>query len=333
MRPLLLLVLLAGCQRVVPLDPDTSAPFEETLDPASMHLLATALPSFSGMPALVELDLAFEERWRFELLLGGAEGAWRLEGGDTVFAATNIVDSMASSVVRIEADGTLVWDYDDLFLAGLGFSHGVVATPSGDWITLDTTGGRLVSFDEDGNTLWTYDFHEAGEPGSPNGIATHTTSDDRTLMAVSALDRSEGVGEHQLVLLEWSARDQPPVELWRWALQQSEGMVFPHGPRITDDGLVLICLSSLGQVVALDLEGQEQWRIPAAERGHALAFPRDAWFLADGSLIVADGASELVRVHDPFGAFEIVSAVSVPDIFSVHPVVCGEDEGLPCLGG
>jgi len=325
------IVMLTGCDRSLPVDSGPE-PFVETLEPGAVHLLTTSLPRFAAQPALVEYDLAFDERWRFGLAEGGAQGAWRLEGGDTVFAAVSLPPDFDSSAVRIDAEGALVWDHGELFLAGLGFSHGVVPTPEGDWIALDTSGGRIVSFDEAGEILWTYPFHEAGEPGSPNGISLFDSPDEGTLLGVSLLERSGGTGEQALALLEHRGAGEPPVERWRWRIQQSEGTVFPHGPRFTDDGELLICLSSLGQVAALDLEGDELWRVPADARAAALSFPRDAVLLPDGSLVVADGAAELVRVHDPHGAFEIVSAVEVPDIFSVHPVVCAEGGGLPCLG-
>jgi len=333
---LALLLLLAGCQRLAP--PETGGdsspapePFEETLDPDALHLLATGLPSTPAQDSIFELDLAFEQRWSFGLLQGGVQGAWRTDDGDTVFAASTVPPELSSSIVRIEADGTLVWDYDHLFIAGLGFSHGVVATPDGDWIALDTTGGQLIGFDEAGDELWSYALHEHGEGGSPNGVAIHDAGDGTALLAVSTLERAGA--PQRLLMLELSGREAPPVERWAWDLDAADGLLFPHGPRFTDDGHVLVCLSSVGQVVALDLDGVEQWRVPADHRASALSFPRDAWFLPDGTLMVADGANELLRVHDPHGAFEVVASVRVPDVFSVHPVVCGPDGGLPCLGG
>lgn len=332
MRLAVAALLLAGCVRLSPDDSEVQ-PFEETLAPDSLHLLTTRLPSAPGQDALVELDLSFEQRWSFGLLDAGAQGAWRLEGGDTVFAAASLPPEFSSSIVRIDAEGALVWDRSDLFAAGMGFSHGVVRTPEGDWIALDTTAGQLVSFDEAGEVLWVHPFHDAGEPGSPNGITIFDSDTAGTLLGVSLLGRIGDTGSQQLALLEHLGPTEPPVERWRWAVQESEGMVFPHGPRFTDGGELLVCLSSLGQVTALDIDGDELWRVPADHRAGALSFPRDALLLPDGTLVVADSASELLRVHDPHGAFEIVSAVQAPDIFSVHPVVCGDGGGLPCLGG
>jgi hypothetical protein len=329
---LALLGLLAGCQRLAPFDSGTEL-FVETLEPDAVHLLATSLPSFDDDPTLLELDLALEPTWSFHREAGGAQGAWRVEDGDTVLAAVTMPPDFSSSIMRIDPQGALVWDHPGLFLAGLGFAHGVVATPEGDWIALDTTGGRLVSFTEEGQELWSYAFDQHGEPGSPNGVAIHRHPEQGALLAVSLLARSSAAGSQQLALLELRGPGEPPVERWRLAVQEREGAAFPHGPRFTEEGELLLCLSSLGQILGLDLDGQERWRLPAAERAAALAFPRDAWFLPDGSLVVADGAVELLRVHDPQGAFELVGATSVPEIFSVHPVICGEGGGLPCLGG
>lgn len=329
---LALLVLLVGCQRVAPGDSGVE-PFVETLDADAVHLLTTSLPSFASQATALELDLRLEPTWSYHRDTGGAQGAWRADNGDTVLSAVIMPPDFSSSVMRVDPQGELVWERDDLFLAGLGFAHGVVATPEGDWIALDTTGGRLVSFTEQGEELWSYPFDQHGEPGSPNGIDIHQHPEEGTLLAVSMLARGAALGSQQLVLLEHRGGGEPPVERWRLAVEEQEGAVFPHGPRFTQEGTLMISLSSLGQILGLGLDGEERWRIPGAGRAAALAFPRDALFLPDGSLVVADGAVELLRVHDPFGAFEVVGATSVHEIFSVHPVVCREDGGLPCLGG
>jgi hypothetical protein len=207
---LALLGLLAGCQRLAPFDSGTEL-FVETLEPDAVHLLATSLPSFDDDPTLLELDLALEPTWSFHREAGGAQGAWRVEDGDTVLAAVTMPPDFSSSIMRIDPQGALVWDHPGLFLAGLGFAHGVVATPEGDWIALDTTGGRLVSFTEEGQELWSYAFDQHGEPGSPNGVAIHRHPEQGALLAVSLLARSSAAGSQQLALLEdpgsrrWSA--------------------------------------------------------------------------------------------------------------------------------
>ena len=63
------------------------------------------------------------------------------------------------------------------------------------------------------------------------------------------------------------------------------------------------------------------------------AFPRDAVFLSDGTLVVADAAAEVVRVADPHGEATVVGATQTPGVFGVSRVVCGDGEGVPCLGG
>ena len=48
--------------------------------------------------------------------------------------------------------------------------------------------------------------------------------------------------------------------------------------------------------------------------------------------MIVDGEAELLRVADPTGRFQVVQALAVPGIFSVHLLACGGDDPLPCLG-
>jgi hypothetical protein len=111
-----------------------------------------------------------------------------------------------------------------------------------------------------------------------------------------------------------------PQFVWAWAPEDAEGS-WPHGPGVLDDGTITVALSARGQVVGLR-DGAQDWRVP--ELPGAVAFPRDAAFLPDGTLLLADGATELVRVADPFGAFEVVDAVAAPGIYCIDVVDCAE---------
>ncbi len=316
-------------------EPDEDV-FVETLSPDSVHILTTnQVSSPQDGHAITEFSADLSESWSLDLSEAGAMGAWRFDNGDTVYVKSYLPPDFRSMVEYLDSTGELLWSYGSLFLFGLGFSHGVVATPAGDFITVDSTAGLLLSFDADGQVLWSMPSGEGDELGTPNGLSLHEGSDGQVLLAVSMLLRSGVDGSDQLVLYRLgSQRTDPPEELWRVALvsDQEDGRTWPHGPHFQDDGSLLICLSALGSVMAVDLtDGTELWSIPGDSGGTQLAFPRDATFLPDGTLLVADAGTELLRIWDPFDTFQVVSAIEVPSIFSATTVICSQDGSFPCL--
>jgi outer membrane protein assembly factor BamB len=335
---LLLLPLLAACGRdleesATPSDTGTLPPFEETLDLEAWHLLFTALPSYRTQShALLETNLAMEERWVHDVDEGGAMGAWRFDDGSTVFGESHFPPNFASAATAIDAQGETLWRHTEIFLLSIGFTHGVVPTPEGDFIALDSIGSRIVSFDVAGTLLWTLDSTDSA---MPNGITVRTNDEGRTLLGV-AERRKTNMDEiaDRLILYELQGREVPPRERWRVQLRTEDGRgLIPHGAHFQEDGTLLVCESAGGQVLAFDEEGDALWRLPGADALVRFAFPRDALFLPDGSLVVVDGEDEAFRIWDPFGAFEIVSAIKIPGVFSVHLVPCGEGGAHPCLGG
>jgi len=306
---------------------DTASISDETLAPDDWHILATALPTAGEGDAIVELNLALETRWSFRSdAADGAMGAWRQEDGSTVYARTSLPPELNSAIEAIDAGGGVIWSHSDVFRGGLGFPHGVAVTPAGDLVAVDTVGQRLVSHDTSGSELWTWGFDDPDGAVAPNGLHLRTTTAGDTLLAVSAL--GTGADDH-LALLRLDARDTAPLELWRAPMVTPGGSAaWPHGPRLHDDDTLLICLSALGQVLALDLDGGERWRIPTDSS--PLAFPRDAALLPDGSMIIAEAGAELLRVEAPLERFEVTSAIALDGIFSASPLDCAE--GARCLG-
>ncbi len=329
MRRAFLLLLVIGCR----LDPDGDSgqiaglpAFDDPLDDTEVHLLATAIPPAQEGPVLMELTPSLEPIWEWEGNGAGAMGARREEDGRTTYARVALPPAYSSSVEQIDADEQTVWRHEDLFFAGVGFSHGVVRTPAGRYIALDTSGGDLVAFDEDGEIDWIW---PVGEELTPNGIALHSDADGLVHLGVTALRRNEALDT--VLHLTLPDEDVIPQELVRAELGSTDAPVWPHGPRFDAEGRLSYCASTSGQVVGLDDNGEETYRIPEAGRA-ALTFPRDAAFLPDGSLVVSDAGLQLLRVADPFGDFEIVGAFSMPGTFSVGPVQCGQGGGLPCMG-
>lgn len=311
------------------------APYEDPVDPEAEHLLATALATVEA-PVLHELTPDLQTAWSWAGNGAGAMGAWREEDGQTTYSRVGLPPAWTSSIEQIDAEGQVIWGLDDLFVAGIGFSHGVVRTPSGRYIALDTAAGELVAFDEDGTVAWTTPAGTPDEPVSPNGIALRVDPDDPegpVHLAVSTLGRLDDSGTHGLVRFLLPDPDEPPEEVFRVLLAEQAGeTTWPHGPRFQDDGTLTVCHSAAGQVVAFDEVGAEAWRMPE-EPGSLFAFPRDAVFLSDGSLVVADAGQELIRVADPLGEPQVVAAVALPGVFSVGRVDCGEGGGVPCLSG
>ena len=321
--------LLGGC------GPDgggVGTAFVDTLDPDGLHVLVSSDIFLDGA-ALVELRPDLSPSWVGELEPeSGALGAVRLADGDTVFPHVQSPPAYVSAFERMGPDGELRWSLSDLTL--IGFSHGVQVTRDGTYIGLDTVSGRIIAFDEAGALLWSVDVDVEGVSHNPNGLSVLDDGAGPVLIATTLLERS-GSGLPDLLAL-WEAPDaqSPPVLRWRVEVADRTGDgAWPHGPRLAPDGTLTACHSANGQIVGYDpVDGTELWRLPETGEEARFAFPRDALFLEDGSLLVADAAAELIRIADPFGASQVVGAVALPGLFGLTPIPCGPDGGLPCLG-
>ncbi len=309
---MILLYLLACCDCGV----------ESTLDlvdPASLHLLVSSTPDTPEGPALEELDGDFEPIFALGFGDGsGGAGAFRREDGTTVYARTWPPPELGSAVEAIDAEGNLLWSLTEMF-SSLSFIHGVESGPDDSLVVADTSSGHVLAFDLEGNKLWSIDFVDGETIHWPNGIDVATGSDGVTRLAVSLLLQ---VGSGSDYVDVYVLDETPELE----RRHEVGDAAWPHGPHLDGERLV-VSLSARGQVVAL--EGDEElWRVP--ETPGALAFPRDAVFLPDGTMVVADAASELLRVYNPLDGFDDISGRATPGVFSVDLVDCAE---LPCMGG
>jgi outer membrane protein assembly factor BamB len=312
--------------------PDTRPAFVDSLDPDGEHILVSSLIYLDGH-ALEELRPDLTSTWSYDLPPeSGAQGAVRLEDGSTVFARTLAPPLFSSSFDLIDATGAIVWSYDDL--AAVGFFHGVQPTPAGDFVGLDTVSGAVISFDAAGTLLWSMGVSDAGADYHPNGISLFDYGDGDVRIAVSMLERTGNGDPDYLAVYTLGARDEVPTRVWRVPVAGFGGDgAWPHGPRLQADGSVTVCHSANGQVVGYDgVAGDELWRVPATGAPPLLAFPRDALFLSDGTLVVADAGAEVVRVDDAFGDPRVVAATQAPGVFGLSPIACGAGGGIPCLG-
>lgn len=321
--------LLLACADPEPTDTYT---FEETLAPEDVHILVSS-DVFSVGHAISEFDPQLNLTWYGDVEAGsGALGAIRMDDGDTVFAHIQAPPVYLSAFERMDPEGNIVWSYDEL--TAIGFSHGVGVTRNGTYVGIDTVAGRILAFDEAGTLLWEVTVSQDDEEYRPNGLSVLEDDDGTIRIATTLLERS-GTGMPDLLAL-WSTQDASvaPELVWRSLVTNRLGEgAWPHGPRLAADGTLTVCQSANGQVVGYDLDsGLELWRVPETGAAAQLVFPRDALFLEDGSMLVADGAAELVRVADPFASFTVVGAVTMPGIFGLNEIRCGEGGGLPCLG-
>ncbi len=312
--------------------PGVAAGFEDPLDPDGEHILASSLVYLEGS-ALVELRPDLSQAWSHDLgPEAGAQGAARLADGSTVYAFSGAPPAYRSRFERIDAAGELVWSYDEL--VAIGFVHGVLPTPAGDYIGLDTVAGDIISFDEAGTPLWSLSVVTEDRDFHPNGMHLRDFGDGDVRLVVSMLERSSADLPDAVAVYRLGARDEQPTLAWSSpALTEHGDGAWTHGPRLLEDGTVLVCHSATGQVVAYDgADGAELWRAPPTGEPAVLAFPRDVLPLSDGSWVIADAAAEIVRVTDPRGAFQVVAATPAPGVFGLSPITCGPDGGLPCLG-
>ncbi|MBM4366532.1 MAG: hypothetical protein FJ102_09970 [Deltaproteobacteria bacterium] len=218
----------------------------------------------------------------------------------------------------IDAEGNLLWSLTEMF-SSLSFIHGVKPGPGNSLVVADTSSGHVLGFDLDGNPLWSIDFVDGDTIHWPNGIDVATGSDGVTRLAVTLLLQVGSGPDYVDVYV----LDEAPVLERRHDVGDA---AWPHGPHLRGDGVV-VSLSARGQVVSL-VDGEEEWRVP--ESPGVLAFPRDAVFLPDGTMVVADAATELLRVYNPLDGFDDIWGRATPGAFSIDLVDCAE---LPCLGG
>lgn len=331
-------LLWAACAaKVDPADSDTTPteipPFEETLEPDALHVIAAGTPApGDGGHALTELSLDLVAGWTLDLDgYDGSAGSVRQANGDTVYVRSSLPPDYASAIEAVDADGALLWSHDEMFAGDFAFAHGLAMTPDGDFLVADTIMSRVTAVSPAGATLWSLGFVVDGVTRLPNGLALGTDTEGVTRIVVTELFRAGLDTSDRVEVYRLGGRTDVPTLEWTWSGGSgTSGRVWPHGPRFLDDGSVLVNFAALGQVAHF-VDGVPVEQAPATPG--ALAFPRDTLVLPDGTWLIADAGMELVRVYDPYGRFEVVGAVTAPGVFGLAPVVCAADGGLPCLPG
>lgn len=302
---------------------DDTAPWVDPLGADDVHLLVMSTPGAgSETAALEELGADLSERWALPFDDGsGTAGALRDPDGTTIYARTWPPPTLGSALQAVDRDGALLWS-EDRFFADISFVHGLVRTPAGDFVVADTTGGAVIAASPEGDTLWTLGFSADGRAWLPNGVALRTDDEGVSWLAVTLLWRAGGDSNDYVHVYRLGARDEAPTLAWSWPPDGTDsGGTWPHGPHFREDGTLSVALAARGQILGLD-EGAQRFLVPP-EPG-PLAFPRDAAWLPDGSLVIADAATEVLRVADPLGDFEVVGAKAASGVYAVGVVGCGE---------
>ncbi len=297
-------------------------PWVETLAPDAFHVLVGSTPGEGTGAAALE-ELAVDNSLRFSLSFdddAGTAGAIRNADGSTTYAKTWPPQALGSAIEAVNAAGELLWS-DDSYFSSFSFVHGLELGPQGEFIVADTTAGTVFAVTPEGEPLWSLNWQAGGVIHWPNGVHVATTTSGETLMAVSLLVQA-GAGDDRVEVYTIGTAGPEP----RWTYEAGDAS-WPHGPHVEEDGSVLASLAARGQVIRL-VDGALDWTIPP-EPG-VLAFPRDAVFLPDGSLLVADAASDLLRIGNPMSTFEVVGARATSGIYGLDVLDCAEEA---CLGG
>ncbi|MBM4368727.1 MAG: PQQ-binding-like beta-propeller repeat protein [Deltaproteobacteria bacterium] len=295
-----MIAVLLGC----PVEPDTGAATLPATEPRLLVSGQMNLADFDA-PAALELDLDGNVTWSLTPEPdAGAFGARRLDDGQTLVAWTRLPPDTAAGLVIADDDGAVSWRYDEKLGGPLTFPHGVDALGDGTVLVADTYRGDVLAIDTSGSLLWDLSVLSSRHAGAPSGMS-RGVYDGKEYILVTQLDNLDGQVPNDTLTAFLVEGDEEPRELWVWPPERSpESSLWIHGPRMLDDGTVLGSMAGHGQVVRLDLEGNEIERFPPDEHESRLAFPRDAAFLPDGRLVVLD-ATEVLLVTDPGGAFEV----------------------------
>ncbi len=295
-----MIAMLLGC----PVEQDTAAEPELGAEPRLLISGQMNLSDFDA-PAALELDLDGDVVWSLTPEAdAGAFGARRLDDGQTLIAWTRLPPDTAAGLVIADDEGTESWRYDEKLGGPLVFPHGVDVLGDGSVVVADTYRGDVLAIDTAGSLRWELSVLSSRHAGAPSGMS-RGEYEGKEYIFVTQLDNLDGTVPNDTLTAYLVEGDDEPRELWVWPPERSpEVSLWIHGPRLLDDGTVLGSMAGHGQVVRLDLDGNEIERFPPSEHESRLAFPRDAAFLPDGRLVVLD-ATEVLLVTDPSGAFEV----------------------------
>lgn len=329
----MLFLLFVACGLAESDDSDATADSGTYHDSAGYHLLISGQMVLADEAAhgVYEVDEEWEPTWIAPIPTGsGGFGAARAENRETVTAWTSIGSTMDAGLSRFDAIGQSLSQFDTGPIAELAFPHGVAVLEGGEFIVGDGWTGEILRSDAEGNIVWRIFTPTFGLGQVPSGLRVFQVG-GRPLLVATLLGEGpldEG-GRFDQVVAWWIDGESPELA---WAFppeRDPDVLLWVHGPQQLADGSILVSSSGLGQIVRLDPWGNEVGRVPPMGDPFRFAFPRDAVMLPDGDLLVLD-ATEVLRVRDPFGAYEVELIDELFFGYSLDLLDCGAGE---CIGG
>lgn len=288
------------------------------------HLLFTSQGPYKddGYPGVWETREDFSEVWSLDLPgEQGAFGAVRI-GEDTLITRTEQPPDPNTALERVARDGTVVWAYNTDEAGLLVLPHGVGQTPWNQYLVADVFTFRIMAVGADGKVDWVE--YTTEQHGAPSGLEVGMV-DGKPMLLATLLDESPDTITTNDQVYAWWLKEDGLELAWKWPETIDASVAsWLRGAHFQHDGSLLVNAAGLGNIVELDPRtGRELRRIPEDDRP-LLVFPRDAVLLPDGDMIVVD-AAELLRIRDPFGAFEIVDSAPAPLTYSVELINCEEE--------
>lgn len=325
--------LFAACSLVESDALDTDPESGIYNDPTGYHLLISGQMVLANedAPGILEVDEDWERTWVAPVPKGaGGFGAARAENRETLVAWTSIGSTMDAGLARFDANADSLSEFADGPVGDVQFPHGVALLEGGEFIFGDGWTGEILRSDAEGNILWRISTPAYGLGQVPSGLRVFDVG-GRPLLVAALLGEGElGTGERFDQVVAWWIDGESPEQAWAFPREPDPSLLlWVHGPQQLPDGSLIVSSSGLGQIVRLDPWGSELGRVPPMGDPFRFAFPRDAVMLPDGDLLVLD-ATEVLRVSDPFGAYEVELVTEMYFGYSLELLECASGE---CIGG
>ncbi len=313
---------------VVVVDDDSAASSPLTVDPKGgeddeWHILVSS--DYGADNALEEWDPDWNVTWYVPADPFTTEGFYRYPDGRTVITQLGLPFN-EYDIIEFTAEGEVTWNFDEAYGGGLMHPHGVEVTSQGHFLIADTDHNRVFEFNRDQEMYWSLgELPDGKEIRGPNGMdLLEIEGETRMVLTGRSFTKPIEAGFQFLMMYRYLGETDPPELLWIWPDSlRLDLLSIPHGPHLTEDGGATVCSSEHGEVIKVDRDGNEEWRLPPKGSAVTLDHPRDAIFLPNGNLLVADTwADRIIEVEDPFGAFTIVRERVLEGSFKLEVVEC-----------
>tara|TARA_R110002096_G_scaffold1531_23_gene8051 strand:- start:2454 stop:3563 length:1110 start_codon:yes stop_codon:yes gene_type:complete len=218
-----------------------------------------------------------ENKYESKVVLDGINSAWdaeRLGNGNYL-----VTQYSANKVVEYDADGKVIWEFQDL-KSPLDADR----LPNGNTLICDTQGGRVLEVNPKGKIVWTHD--KLKQPYDADRLVDGNTLITEYGKRVSEVDAAGKI-------------------VWEHKINDA------FGADRLPNGNTLITAYSSREVIELDAKGDPVFTISG------LQSPNEARRLANGHTAVAE--SKMVRIFDAKGKeVHKIAVVSRPGTINFH---------------